>query len=303
MRPRRDLPDLEPLLASSPSAATPFLLELARVQAARRRPPDLLAQRERDRLVQPSVLDQRLAHRLDGLALDAAQEFEALLLSPVAPLGVCSALAPTSQDRTLSAGRGTEVVSDPTNVLALECARRLLKDPRQDVRLCTVHQVLRTQPPPPGAGFSRHFRLLALVEAGPARAEDGFEVGAVERQLRVFDRLFDACAALGCAFPGRRAIVRATDRRDVLARRVAERVGRALPHVAVVREPLDLPYYDGLRVAFGADTVRGEFCPIGDLGLFGWVARLTSNRRLRLVAGGLGLQLAPLVFRPPDAEG
>jgi hypothetical protein len=246
--------------------------------------------------VRPSVLDQRLAHRLDGLALDAAAGFEAVLLSPVAPLGVCSALAPTSQDRTLSAVRGTEVVSDPTNVLALECARRLAQDPRADVRLCTVHQVVRAQPLPPGEGFSRHFRLFALVEAGPARADDGFEVAAVERQIGVFDRLFDACAALGCSFPRRRAIVRTTERRDVLGARIAERLRVALPRVEISREPLDRSYYDGLRVAFGADTVRGEFSPIGDLGAFDWVAGLSSNRRLRFVAGGFGLQLVPLLF-------
>jgi len=296
MKPRTGAPDREDLLASSPSEATPFLLELARVQASRRRPTDLLAQRERDRFVQPSVIDQRLAHRIDGLALDAADGFEALLLSPVAPLGVCSTLAPTSQDRTLSAVRGTEVVSDPTNVLALECARRLTQDPKADVRLCTVHQVVRAQPLPPGAGFSRHFRLFALVEAAPARAEDGFEVDAVERQLRVFDRLFDACATLGCLFPRRRAIVRTTEPREVLAERIVERIRAALPHVEVAREPLDRPYYEGLRVAFGADTVQGVFSPIGDLGAFDWVGRLNSNRRLRFIAGGFGLQLVPLLF-------
>jgi hypothetical protein len=210
---------------------------------------------------------------------------------------VCSTLAPTSQDRTVSAVRGTEVVSDPTNVLALEAARRLATNPRGDVRLCTLHQVLRAQALAPGEGFSRHFRLFALVEAGPARAEDGFEVDAAERAVSVFDRLFDACASLGCRFPGRRAVVRATGRRHVLADRICDRVRRALPHVDVVREPLDNPYYDGLRVAFSADTVRGEPCPIGDLGAFDWISKLTSNGRMRLVASGFGLQLAPLVFR------
>lgn len=297
MRAPRDTPLLEGLLAWSPSAATPFLLDLARAQAARRRPSDLLSQRERDGLVQPCVLDQRLAHQLDGLALGAAAGFEAVLLSPVAPLGVCSALAPTSQDRTLTASRGTEVVSDPTNVLALEAARRLARDPRRDVRLCTVHQVVRTQALPRGDGFSRHFRLLALAEAGPSRAEDGFEVEAIVRHLRVFDRLFDAGAAIGCRFPGRRVTVRATPERHVLAERLCEELRRTTPHLPLAREPLEQRYYDGLRVTLAADTVRGESCPIGDLGLFDWVAKLTSNRRLRLVASGLGLQLAPLLFR------
>jgi len=48
---------------------------------------------------------------------------------------------------------------------------------------------------------------------------------------------------------------------------------------------------------FGADNTAGEHVPIGDVGVFDWVARLTANRRQRFVAAGFGLQLVPLVFR------
>jgi hypothetical protein len=71
-------------------------------------------------------------------------------------------------------------------VLALECAKRLLAAPEQPVQLCTVHQVVRAQPFPNERGWSRHFRLFALADAGPARAEDGFEIDAICRQLQVF---------------------------------------------------------------------------------------------------------------------
>lgn len=107
---RRD-PQLESLVTSSLSETTPWLLELLARHAARRRPRDLLAQWRRDSFVAPSHLDQRTIWRLDGWALDSAPEYEALQLSPVAPLAVCSVVAPTSQHRVLSALRGTEVVS------------------------------------------------------------------------------------------------------------------------------------------------------------------------------------------------
>ena len=93
-----------------------------------------------------SPVDLRTSVAYDALALDAAEGYEGLLLSPVTPLGSTSVLAPTSQDRTLSTIRASEVVSDPTNVLALESGRRLLADPSAHVRLCTTHQVLRMQP-------------------------------------------------------------------------------------------------------------------------------------------------------------
>lgn len=289
-------PALAALTALTPRQLTPLLLAIARAQAARRRPADLNAQFERDRFVQPLELDARLLHRLDGFALDAADEFQALQLSPVAPLGSCSALAPTSQDRTLSAARGTEVVSDPTNVLALECAARLRREPDRVVRLCAVHQVLRAQPLPPLPGYSRHFRLFVLAEAGPGIADDGFEVDAVARHIAIMDRIFDRCGEIGAAFPERRAVVLAIESRQALADRVSAGLTAALPHVAVARQALESSYYHGLRVMFGASTRAGEFCPIGDLGVFDWVARLTANRRHRLVASGLGLQLIPAVF-------
>lgn len=285
------------LLGRSPSETAPLLLELACRQASRRRPADLTAQLARDAFVQPSALDQRTLHRLDGLALDAAPDFAAVALSPVAPLGTCSVLAPTAQDRTLATTRGTEVVSDPTNVLALLCAQRLARAPHDDVRLCTVHQVLRAQPLPPQPGFSRHFRLLAMAEAGRARADDGFEVDAIARHVAAHDRLFDAAAALGCTAPARKATIYVAARRSVLAGRVRERLAAVVPHVALIEEPFESPYYDGLRVLFGAQAASGDHVPLADVGLFDWVARLASNRKLRLCASGFGLQLLPLLFR------
>jgi hypothetical protein len=290
--------ELARLYAASISETTPVLLELARQQAARRRPRELVAQLERDGFVAPLALDQRLVHRLDGLALAAASGYEAVQLAPVAPLGACSVVGLTSQDRTLTATRGTEVVSDPTNALALISAQRLLGAPHQPVRLCTTHQVLRAQPFERRPGHSRHFRMFALTDAGRAEASDGFEVSALTRQLGVLDRLFDLLERdLGLQFPARRAIIRTTAQRDVLGQRLAERLHESLPHVAQTREPLGQAYYDGVRLGFGATSVDGEFIPIGDGGAFDWLTQLCSNRRLRFVASGFGLQLAPLLFR------
>lgn len=288
------------LLTASPSETVPLLLELTRAQADRKRPADLLAQLERDRFVHPSFLDQRLVHQLDGMALSAAPEFEAVHLSPVAPLGTCSVLAPTSQDRTLSTTRGTEVVSDPTNMLALISAERMRRDERGPVRLCTVHQVLRAQPLPPQPGLSRHFRLFALAEAGAGEPEDGFELAAIGRHLACFDRLVEqATRSLGCRFPNRRLVVKAARGRSVLRDRVCQRLEELFPQVLVQTEEFDSNYYDGLRVLFGAETTSGEFCQLSDLGLFDWVGNLLSNRRIRFVASGFGIQLLPALFRAP----
>ena len=295
MKPKQP-PFLAQLLDLSPSELTPLWLEVSRAQATRRKPVELLAQMERDRFVTPSLIDQRQALDLDRAALDAATGFEALLLSPVAPLGVCSSLALTSQDRTISAVRGLEVISDPTNVMALECARRLKAEPGARVRLATVHQVVRAQPAPPGSGFTQHFRLFALAEAGSAEANDGFEVDALAGHVAVFDRLFDGLTKLGMSFPSRRVEILVTKEREVLADRLAARLEKALPHVEIARDALDQDYYDGVRLKSGAAAKSGDFVPIGDHGVFDWVGKLASDRRRRYVASGFGLQLAPALF-------
>ena len=236
-------------------------------------------------------VDQRVLHRLDGLWLGASSDYEAVQLSPVAPLGCCSVMAPTSQDRTLTANRGTEVVSDPTNVLALECARRAKGGPA-GARLCTVHQVLRAQKLPPVEGFTQHFRLACLMESGPAQPSDEFEIGAVVRALGVFETVLRSASVEGTvdALPERRLTVRAPEG-SPLGDRVVDSVRSAHPHLDVLREPPPGPYYDGLRVTLDVATEAGGFVPLGDIGRFDWVARVLANRKMRCVAAGFGLQL------------
>lgn len=281
---------------SSPSDRRGRLLAEARAEAAGRRPTDLLAQWATDATVRPSPVDLRVSSSLDALALDAAPEYDGVLLSPVAPLGATSVLAPTSQDRTLSTIRPTEVVSDPTNALALECAARLRGDARAHVRLCTVHQLLRMQPTA-GAAHTKHFRLFSLVDAGIGTAEDSFEVQAVVAQLAVYRRLLEAAASTHGFFWQRPlTTVRADASHPALGDRVARAVADAQPDLEVRREELTSAYYHGLRVGFGVHDRDGAYREIVDLGVFDWVARLTSNRRHRFVASGLGIQLLPILF-------
>src|SRR5215831_8035734 len=105
------------------------LLEVMQRRASARSPAEVLAQYGRDAFCAPAAVDLRTVLAIDAELLSTAAEFDALDLSPIAPLGVCSTVALTDQNRVLSALRMTEVVSDPTNVLALECAARLRVHP------------------------------------------------------------------------------------------------------------------------------------------------------------------------------
>ena len=168
-----------------------------------------------------SYVDQRTLLDLDRELLAAASDFEALELSPLAPLGVCSRVAPTSQNRVVSTTRGSEVVSDPTNVLALECARRLRENPHATVRLATSHRCVRAQEVPRRAGFAAHFRMFCLVSAGRESKDQAFTVDALIEHLHVHLSALDRLAGMrGYDFPQRRLRILATEARKPLAERI-----------------------------------------------------------------------------------
>jgi hypothetical protein len=91
--------------------------------------------------------------------------FSGVELSPVVPLGTCSAVGLVDQHRVVSTVRGSEVASDPTNALAVEAALRRRASARSGrVHVAACQRVVRAQRFGPGA--SAHFRLFALVSTG-----------------------------------------------------------------------------------------------------------------------------------------
>lgn len=271
-----------------------LLLEVAESRATARRTGDLAAQWDRDRFVRPSVVDQRTLMVVDRQLLNAAAAFESIELSPIAPLGVCSLMGYTSQNKVLSTVRGTEVVSDPTNVMALECADRLREHPAEVVRLATSHRCVRAQPIPAQRGFAAHFRIFCLVSAGVEQQNHAVVVTAFTEHIAVMQQAMDRLEQEGFAFPERRITVLATADKAALGDRIAAALGNA----AVERNLLEHPYYSGgLRFQITARSSEGIYVPLIDGGSFDWVARLTSNRRAVYVASAIGSQLAAQLYR------
>lgn len=271
-----------------------LLLEVMAHRAGRRTPAELLRQWQRDRFTAPAVVDQRALVELDGHLLAAAGRFEAIELSPLAPLGACSAVGPGSQNRIVSALRGTEVVADPTNVLALECARRLRADPAQVVRLATSHRCVRGQEAPKGPGFAQHFRIFCLATAGREREDHAFLIEALSDHIGTHLAALDRLERHGYSLPARRVTVLASDARAALG----DRLAAAVAAVPVERRPLAHPYYDGLRFMINVGAGSETGIPLIDGGAFDWVGKLAANSRLRFVASGMGSQLVAAMFAP-----
>jgi hypothetical protein len=275
-----------------------LLLSAMRERAERRTAGELTQQWERDRFVQLSYIDQRTLVELDAHLLAAAQEFEAVELSPLAPLGSTSSVGLTTQNRVVSTVRGTEIVSDPTNVLALESARRLREDQAQIVRLCTSHRCVRAQEVPKLPGFAAHFRMFCMTTAGHERKDQAFLTEALTHHIRTHLLGLDRLEQHGYRFPNRRVRVLCTEQREPLARRIAG----AIEGAPVSMERLEQRYYDGLRFMIGAHNRDGQEIPLIDGGAFDWLHKLAANHKLVFVASAIGSQLAAYAYRVPGEK-
>ena len=229
----------------SPTDLQTLLLDLVRSRAARVDPARLMRRWVEDRFVHPATVDPRRLARLVARAWELLPaEFAGVELSPVAPLGTCAAVGPVDQNRIVSTVRGSEVVSDPTNLLALEAARRR-RSGAEEVHLAAHHRVLRAQRF--GPGFSAHFALFALVSSGRDRGSRTTELDFLGRHLATWRVLLDSTLGRD------RWLVSYED---------------------------GSPYYAGLRFKIIAPTDDGPL-EIGDGGLTTWTAQLCADAKER----------------------
>lgn len=270
-----------------------FLLGVVEARAVARTPASLTKQWAQDRFVQPCSVDQRALLALDAHLLAAADGFEAVELSPVAPLGVCATVSLASQNKIVSTARGTEVVSDPTNVLALECARRLREDAGQRVRLATSHRCVRAQAVPNRPGFAAHFRMFCLASAGHEQQNRELTSGELAEHINTHLSALSRLEQNGYAVAGRRVRILSTAKNAELA----ERIGANVYGAQIAYHPLDHAYYDGIRFMIDVQAPDGAEFPLIDGGVFDWLRKLSSNDKLVFVASAMGSQLLAHLFR------
>jgi hypothetical protein len=267
----------------------------------------LLAQYARASACRPSRTDARPTAAVEAHAFSAATAagFEAVALSPVAPLGVNAVLGQIDQNSSLGALRAFEVLADPTTVMALESVQRRKASPDGEVRLCAAARMLRLQPFDNPA-FSPHFALFALTTAGRDRGANQFELAALDEQLRVHAGLFVRLAAAGYTFADIRVEVADTARDRAGERRLADvesqlfpSLRRDFPHITFALDPARthaMSYYRGLCLHTLARDRAGEIQQLGDGGFVDWSQRLSSNGKERLLVSGLGTELLPRCF-------
>src|SRR6516225_11795901 len=259
-------------VAASPRAALDHALTPAR----------LLQRWRQDRYVRPTAADPRVLWPLEArLWAMLPPEFAGLELSPVAPLGACAALGPVSQDRVISTVRGSEVVSDQTNVLALEAAVRRKQERRSAVHLASCHRVLRGQPFD-APGLYQHFRLFALVSSARDQGSGTTEAELLTAHLKFWS---DALSEL---LPHRRTSVQWTVFGfPPLRERIKDTVRPALeplPGMVTLEED---PARERARGYYERGAIRidvagdGGWQEVGDGGFTSWTAQLLGDAKER----------------------
>jgi hypothetical protein len=280
----------------APTDLQSLLIAVAAARAAGVRPADVVARWRRDRFVRPSACDPRRVSEVEvGLWQLLPGEFVGVDLSPVAPLGSCSAVAPVSQNRIVTTTRLSEVVSDSANVLAIEAAvRRLDQSADGHVHLAASHRHLRAQVFGPGA--ASHFRLFTLVSSARDTGSARTEVELLRRHLTFWTDVLEDRAC------HRRPQIELSGFDDqVIAERIADTILPA--HTSdVVRLVEDRTrergrgYYTGLAMRLSAD---GGAVELGDGGFTTWTAQLMGNAKERCLVSCIATErLADLADHP-----
>src|SRR6185312_383453 len=292
------IPGLAATIANLPAPdLQSLLLEVYRQKAGRRTPAANLAEHARNRFTRPSQGSARTFASLEMLAhKHLPPDFEALDLSPVCPLATCSAIAAVGQDWSVGTIRNTEVVSDPTNVLALECALRR-KSSTAPVHLAATHRVLRPQKFS-GAHKVSHFRVFTLVSAGRDEGNGRFEIRELSRHASFYVRLLRVFS--DPKVPIRVALTDfgPSDRGAHLEQQILQPLRESLNVECRLdpNRPNGRGYYRDLCMKIHAQTPDGEWIEIGDGGSVDWTQRLLSNSKERLVTSGMSSERVCTLF-------
>ncbi|OLD12885.1 MAG: hypothetical protein AUI50_08190 [Crenarchaeota archaeon 13_1_40CM_2_52_14] len=304
------VPDLANILTNrlAPTDLQSLLLEVYGQRAKRREPRALLEDQVSNRFIRPSTTSPARLLDWDRVAFSRLPKvFQPIELSPVCPLGTVSALSPISQDWTVSTIRNTEVVSDSTNVLALECAtrRREQKDfssgKAASVHLAASHRLLRGQKFGVGPGTRQHFRVFTLCSAGRDSGNLRFETQTVSLHIGFY------LAALR-GFLGTRTALRvaisdfgSNEARPAVRSEVVEKFQSAHKKVRIGIDQdrkQGRGYYRQLCFKIYATPSNDREQELVDGGDVNWTQKLLNNAKERLIISGCGSERLCELFEP-----
>ncbi|MDF2961471.1 MAG: hypothetical protein K0S39_3206 [Paenibacillus sp.] len=255
---------------------------------------DLMKAYTTNRFVLPSEVDPLSLKRMeiDLLTLAAASSYQPIQLSPVAPLGSCSIVATSDQNKIISALRGTEVVADATNLMALHICSLLkennLSNDENPLRFSTTHRHVRAQnfnQP----GLLPHFHLYCMITSGKDKGSYSFEKRTLLEHVTVYQQIFSTLFHTNITIRlNRRGGY--TDSPG-LVQRLTEHIQESAPKVKVIelKDENHNQYYKGVQFSILV-TINGQEMNIGDGGFVDWPQKLLGNKKERMMISAIGLE-------------
>lgn len=274
----------------SASQLNTFLLELFRQRTENLSPPHLLRNYDSNRYVWPSSADPIKMKELELRCLKKSKRagFKPVNLSPIAPMGTCAAMAPVNQNNVLSALRGTEVVSDATNVLALKMAAETKSGLQLTglTRLTSAHRHIRCQPID-NPDYSAHFSVLALVSGGRDQGHYLFEIGEILTHIRILIAIIQQNTT-GFLLHVRFFMKKCSEGfRQNFHEKICDFSSEI--NIEFVDDPDD-NYYQMVQYKIYAKSNDLEL-DLADGGIVDWSQQILSDKKQRMCISGIGLEL------------
>ena len=266
------------------------LLELFREKSSQLSPAQVLSQFRESRFVALSDIDPFTLREteINWLKIASGYNFLPVELSPLTPLGTCSVLAHVDQNNIVSAIRGTEVVSDATNVLALQLAVDFKhnSDKHFIQKYATVHRHVRGQTTD-NPKFSAHFSTFCMASGGYDTGNNGFELDQLHDHLSAIYNI------LKRHFNDDQLALRFYLKKDSDSFReklveAREKIWSDINYEFI--DDRNHEYYQLIQFKVFVKKDKEEY-NLADGGFVDWTQKLLSNQKHRCMISGIGIEL------------
>ena len=251
---------------------------------------ELLREFEKNRFVAPSTVDSIEFKELElrSLRLAESKNFRLVTLSPLTVIGTCSVTGFVDQNNVVSALRGTEVVSDVTNVFALMIASEFKRKRTTSViKFATTHRHVRSQALSNPA-FTAHFGLFGLASGGIDTGSYSFEIENLSEHIDVHASL------LSKEFSHEKLLLKIYLKNDdqIFRDKLQQLLTTRHPSIQIIFENQGDPgdYYKLIRFRFFLNH-NGKEINLSDGGFVDWTQKLIQNKKHRLLISGVGIEL------------
>jgi len=269
-----------------------LLLELFRTRAKKVKPAELLRQFEKNRFASPSEVDtiNFKEFELRCLKLAKGKGFLPITLSPLAPFGTCSSVAFVDQNNIVTALRGTEVVSDATNVFALLMANELkTKKDNEPLKYAATHRHVRSQALSNPA-FTAHFGIFCLATGGLDTGSFSFELDQLLDHVTIHFAVFSNEFDLSKEQLLLKIFLKQEN--EIFQQKLKDRLKDMNDSMVIQIERQVDPgdYYKVVQFKFFL-VRNGQEINLSDGGFVDWTQKLIPNKKHRLIISGVGTEL------------